>query len=257
MHRILAVPLFVVLMISSSMGQGVARIFLDLSGPYDEPPPLTEPTPYSPTSPNTSLVADAGQYIRVTLGIDLDFRNTDRWLTIGNFFMDFADSLPDDSNEQYLEIHRYGIDPRMNARVHPDFDYSNLRIMTAAAGTLYANSLRPWDSSFDLATGHGAGFKIGFAGGMQHVPPTFVGHFLLRVREDTPYGTEVVISTTRLSPVGQEGVTLRTCLLNANWVTYPHDQGTVEVAGAYLTPEPASMMALMLGLGLLGRRRER
>ncbi|NUL83077.1 MAG: hypothetical protein HUU60_10185 [Armatimonadetes bacterium] len=102
---------FLVLVFGLALSQGSSRLFVDLSGPFDAPPPLAIETDHHPTAPVTALVAQPGQYVRVTMGIELDYRNTDLSLIIGNFFFDFADNNP--ANESHLDIHRYHqTDPR-------------------------------------------------------------------------------------------------------------------------------------------------
>lgn len=234
------------------------RVFIDLSGPFAEPPPLSEQTPHWAGVPIDTLHVLPGHYFRITVGIEFDFRASRTHWNIMNVFLDFRDDSPDGSLEELLSVHPYNPnDVRGNARFHSDVDRLDQFRYAAAAGRLSANSTSPWNTGFPVATENGAAFKIGFTGMPFHQPPTFIGHFLVRVSPDAPEYEAITISTTRLSPIGSPGVTLRTCMVNQYSSYYFHDQGVVEYGGGNVVPEPASLTALATGLMLAVLRNRR
>lgn len=126
-----------------------------------------------------------------------------------NVFLDFRDDSPDGSLEELLSVHQY--DPtnvRGNARFHTDIDHMGSNRVVAATGRLHAD----------------------------YQPPVFVGHFLVRVSPDAPEYEAITISTTRQSPVGRPGVTLRSCMVSYDSTYYFHDDGIVVYGAATLCP---------------------
>ncbi|NUL81123.1 MAG: PEP-CTERM sorting domain-containing protein [Armatimonadetes bacterium] len=220
---------------------------------------MSEQTPHWAGIPIDTLHVLPGCYFRITVGIEFDFRASRTHWNIMNVFLDFRDDSPDGSLEELLSVHQY--DPtnvRGNARFHTDIDHMGSNRVVAAAGRLHADSVNPGNTDVPIATENGAAFKFIYPGTQAiYQPPVFVGHFLVRVSPDAPEYEEITISTTRQSPVGRPGVTLRSCMVSYDSTYYFHDDGIVEYGGGNVVPEPASLTALATALMLAVLRKKR
>ncbi|MGC8784150.1 MAG: dockerin type I domain-containing protein [Armatimonadota bacterium] len=150
------------------------------------------PTPHSVTQPVSRLEVTAGGLVRVTVGFRFEpFGDVTRWYVLG--------ALLQVDHPALEVVTPHSSDISQNAFWHPDMTQQAFRLQVKAAVSaqtqpLRANLLRPDDANSAVFSQSGALWVVLAPGGHSSQQAWYVGHVYLRVREDTPAGTQIPLT---------------------------------------------------------------